>query len=141
MLTNGSGVPLTIEVDHDGGWVQARGQCWWGDRFQVEEGRSGDTVVRQRTFNCASGVGAKLVPFTAGRGHRRRGERALRCLLEDFPKGWAVRPGCCRTAELRSVAAYPFGWRRGGAKRGGDRPMDRSRMRACTAGWNRWASR
>ncbi|NJC74223.1 hypothetical protein HC031_31590 [Planosporangium thailandense] len=78
------GIPLTIEVDHDGGWVQARGQWWWCGRFQVEEGTSGDTVVRQRTFNCASGVGAKLVPFTVGRGHRRDGEKALRRLLKDL---------------------------------------------------------
>jgi hypothetical protein len=85
-----NGVPLTIQVDHDGGWVQARGQWWWCGRFQVEGDGSGDTLVRQRTFNCASGMGARLVPFTVGRGHRRAGETALRGLLEHLSQ----RLGC-----------------------------------------------
>jgi hypothetical protein len=62
----------------------ARGQWWWCGLFLVEEQASGGAVVRQRTYNCASGASAKLVPLTVGRGHRRDGERALRRLLEDL---------------------------------------------------------
>jgi hypothetical protein len=79
-----AGVPLTIEVDHDAGWVQARGEWWWCGRFQVSDGMSGNTEVRQQTFNCASGPAGKLVPFTVGRGHREAGEKALRRLLDDL---------------------------------------------------------
>src|SRR4051794_17145672 len=85
-----AGVPLTIEVDHDGGWVQASGQWWYCGRITVEEGASGETVVRRRTFNRATGLGGKLVPFTVGRGHRRHGELALRDLLDDLSQ----RLGC-----------------------------------------------
>jgi hypothetical protein len=85
-----AGAPLTIEVNHDAGWVQARGEWWWCGRFHVEQDMSGNTEVRQRTFNCASGPAGKLVPFTVGRGHREAGERALRRLLEDLSQ----RLGC-----------------------------------------------
>ena len=85
-----NGVPLTIQVDRDGGWVQARGQWWWCRRFEIGTDASGDTLVRQRTFNCASGRTAALVPFTVGRGHRRAGEAALRGLLEHLSQ----RLGC-----------------------------------------------
>ncbi|MEV6930257.1 hypothetical protein AB0M46_38045 [Dactylosporangium sp. NPDC051485] len=79
-----TGVSLTIEVDHDAGWIQARGEWWWCGRFHVEADTSGNTVVRQQTFNCASGLSGKLVPFTVGRGHKQAGEQALLRLLDDL---------------------------------------------------------
>lgn len=79
-----AGVPMTIEVDRDAGWVQARGEWWWCGRFSVAEDGSGHTVVCRQTFNCAAGPVGRLVPFTIGRGHRRAGARALRRLLDDL---------------------------------------------------------
>jgi hypothetical protein len=85
-----AGVPLTIEVDNDAGWVQARGEWWWCGRFQVEEDTPGNTVVRQQTFNCAPGPAGRLVPFTVGRGHRQAGEKSLCRLLDELSR----RLGC-----------------------------------------------
>jgi hypothetical protein len=85
-----NGAPLTIEVNHDAGWAQARGEWWWCSRFHVKDGTSGHTEVRQQTFNCASGPAGKLVPFTVGRGHREAGKKALRRLLDDLSQ----RLGC-----------------------------------------------
>ncbi|MEV5746488.1 hypothetical protein AB0L00_01605 [Actinoallomurus sp. NPDC052308] len=78
-----AGVPLTIEVDRDAGWVQARGQWWWCGRFQVAEHAEG-TLVTQQTFNCATGPVARLVPLTVGRGHRANGRGALLRVLEEL---------------------------------------------------------
>jgi hypothetical protein len=78
-----SGVPLTIEVDRDAGWVQARGQWWWCGRFQVEKHPEG-TLLRQQTFNCATGPVGRLVPLTVGRGHREHGRLGLRRVLDDL---------------------------------------------------------
>jgi hypothetical protein len=81
-----TGIPMTIEVDQDAGWVQARGEWWWCGRFSVAEDSSGHTLVRQQTFNCAAGPAGRLVRFTVGRGHRQAGEQALRRLLDDLAR-------------------------------------------------------
>jgi hypothetical protein len=41
-------------------------------------------VATQRTYNCGTGPAAGLVPLTVGRGHRQRGRRALRRVLDDL---------------------------------------------------------
>ncbi|GAA4605233.1 hypothetical protein BJY16_005306 [Actinoplanes octamycinicus] len=75
---------VTIEVDREAGWVQARGEWWWCGRFQLAEGADGHTVIHQRTFNLATGPAGRLVPFTVGRTHRQSGKQSLRRLLDDL---------------------------------------------------------
>ena len=80
---NVRGVSMVIEVDEAAGWVQATGQRWWCRRFEVREDPAG-ARVEQRTYNLASGIVGRLVPFTVGHGHRRRGRASLQRLLDDL---------------------------------------------------------
>ncbi|MBO2455696.1 hypothetical protein J4573_52080 [Actinomadura barringtoniae] len=88
-----SGVTLTIDVDREAGWVQARGQWWWCGRFQVEEHPEG-ALIRQQTFNLATGLTSRLVPFTVGRSHRDNGRSVFTHVLERLTelRGWKTRP-------------------------------------------------
>jgi hypothetical protein len=88
-----SGIPLVIEVDRDAGWVEARGEWWWCTRLQTEPHLDG-TLLRWSTYNRASGVAGRLVPFTVGRGHRGRGRASLLEVLDDLSRrlGCETRP-------------------------------------------------
>lgn len=75
-------IPLRVDVNLEQGWIEARGQWWWCGRFEVREDPVGTRVVH-RTYNLARGVSGRLVPFTVARGHRGRGQDALRQVLDE----------------------------------------------------------
>lgn len=77
------GTSVVIELDEAAGWVQASGQWWWCGRYEVQPDPAGARVVR-RTYNMASGITGRLVPYTVGLGHRRRGRDSLRQVLDEL---------------------------------------------------------
>ncbi|MGW4587945.1 hypothetical protein ACWEKJ_11520 [Amycolatopsis thermoflava] len=82
-----SATPLRVSRNESEGWIEARGQWWWCGRVEVHEHAAGARVV-YRTYNVATGLGARLVPVTVARGHRGAGP--LRALLAELGE----RLGC-----------------------------------------------
>lgn len=99
-------VPLTIDVDRAAGRIQARGQWWWCGAFQVDPHPDG-TLVTQRTYSRASGLAAKLVPFTVGRRHRASGLGGLRYVLDECSSRLGCRARIMPSSAGRRPAPRP----------------------------------
>jgi hypothetical protein len=85
-----SGVPETIEVDRDAGWVQ-RCEPWWRClHFQGQPHPDG-TLIIQRTYSHRTGRDADLVVATLARWHATTGRQALSRLLDELASLLACR--------------------------------------------------
>jgi hypothetical protein len=76
-----SGVPETIDVDQDAGWVQTREPWWRCLRFQARPHPDG-TLIVQRTYSHRTGPDADIIMATLARWHATTGRQALTRLLD-----------------------------------------------------------